>query len=126
MTKKLLTAGLLLLLFCPLLFAKNKHNEDYLDVYLMIVGPGPELYTYFGHVGFLVRDNNRETYYLYDYGNFSFKEDHFYKNIAMGRLNYKMMRMFADPYLEYIKGEDRDIRIYHLNIPFEKVPGMEQ
>jgi len=87
------------------------------------VGPGNELYLWFGHAGIIIEGEDSSRFY--DFGNFSFESDHFYRNFAMGRLIYQKIGVSAPAYLHYIVKENRDVTLQKLNIPQEKIREMK-
>ena len=122
-TKKFLFPLLLLLISAlPLPAdtpADTETGED-LAVSLMIVGPGIPLYVWWGHIGLIVENEKEGWSYFYDFGNFSFEEDHFYRNFAMGRLYYLKIKSRTDSYLRYLTWFDRRVTIYNLNLTPEE------
>jgi len=113
---------LILTLIFPVLLTPLKAEEQ-LNSYLLTVGPGSELYLWFGHTGIIIEENNRSRFY--DFGNFSFETEHFYRNFAMGRLIYQKIGVSAPAYLNYIVRENRDVTLQKLNIPQDKIREMQ-
>jgi hypothetical protein len=101
-----------------------EETGDTLKCYLLTVGPGKELYLWFGHTGIIIEEADKSRFY--DFGNFSFKADHFYRNFAMGRLIYLKIGVSAKAYLNYIVTEDRDVTLQQLNISREKILEMKE
>ncbi|MBN2626762.1 MAG: DUF4105 domain-containing protein [Spirochaetales bacterium] len=117
---------LVLLLFLalplPRLNALSAVGGEDLTVSLMTVGPGKPLYVWWGHIGLIVESEKKGWSYFYDFGNFSFEEDHFYRNFAMGRLYYLAMKAHAPSYQRYLSLFDRSVTVYDLNLsPDEKI-----
>lgn len=98
--------------------------EEQLKCYLLTVGPGEELYLWFGHTGIIIEEEDGNSKF-YDFGNFSFKSDHFYRNFAMGRLIYLKIGVSAPAYLNYIVRENRDVTLQQLNISQENIRKMK-
>jgi hypothetical protein len=114
--------GVLFFLLLPLVFAQNNEGEalksrgDRLTLKIALIGPGDELYFWWGHIGLIIEDEATDKVRFYDYGLFSFKNEHFFTNFAMGRLLYSGGVSAAEEnYRVYIK-TNRDITLYTLNI----------
>ena len=112
---------ILLQLLCITLFLSA--DEEKLSCALLTVGPGRELYTWFGHTGIII-ENEKGRGKFYDFGNFSFESDDFYWDFGMGRLNYLKIGVSSRAYLNYIVREDRDVTLQRLDIPQEKIRQM--
>lgn len=95
--------------------APTAKGED-IKISLMIIGPGHPLYVWWGHIGLVIENTRKKTSYFYDFGNFSFEEENFYRNFAMGRLYYLKIRSKTEPYLRYLKFFDRWVHTYELNL----------
>ncbi len=96
---------------------------DKLSCYLLTVGPGKEIYAWFGHTGIII-ENEKGKGKFYDFGNFSFDSDDFYWDFSMGRLNYLKIGVSSRAYLNYIVGEERDVTLQKLDIPQQKIRQM--
>ncbi len=120
MSLKQKTLLLILILFLSLspLWAGTRSFGvgDDLSVSLMVIGPGMPLYVWWGHIGLIVENKKMNWSYFYDFGNFSFEADHFYRNFAMGRLYYLKVRSRTEPYLRYLTWFNRKVAIYDLNL----------
>jgi len=81
---------------------------------LIVIGPGDPLYSYWGHIGINIDGT------FYDFGNFSFDEDNFYRNFAMGRLWYLGMASSTPLVVSYTIRENRDVKVYPLNLGIEE------
>ncbi len=120
MKKLLLT--IILIMLAMHLFAGTE--EKTWNCYLVTVGPGDPLYIWFGHTGLILENTETGRSVFYDFGNFSFESDHFYRNFAMGRLIYSSVGVSARAYMNYIVGENRDVTVQTLNLPEEKIREM--
>jgi len=89
-------------------------------VKLVVLGPGPEIYTWWGHTGLIIEDRLQESSLFYDFGNFSFEEENFYRNFLMGRLIYQAMGFPSSIYLNYASTLGRQLDVYTLNISQDK------
>lgn len=104
----------------------NADNGANIDVYLMIVGPGPAIYSWWGHIGLVLVNQASGAEYLYDYGNFDFAAENFYRNFALGRLWFSMYRFPFAAYVEHTKSQDRSLRIHQLDLnPAQKLELLE-
>jgi hypothetical protein len=111
---------IILLLLCSIPLTSDEVKEDPYQVSLMTVGPGKPLYIWWGHIGLIVENRRDESSYFYDFGNFSFEEDNFYRNFAMGRLHYLSIRSRTEPYIRYLSFTNRTVTIYNLNLKSEE------
>jgi hypothetical protein len=117
MAKKILFVVLLFSLFSLAgLFAEG---ED-LTVKIAVMGPGDELYFWWGHIALMIDDSSADRSRFYDYGLFSFGSENFFYNFAFGRLIYSCGYSPSDLNLAGYIRDNRDITIYTLDIPPEK------
>ncbi len=82
---------------------------------LVTIGEGKPLYSWFGHSALLVEAPNYPAY-VYDYGSFSFAEDGFYKNFALGRLWFCCSVSYASYELAYLESTSRSYHLVELNL----------
>jgi hypothetical protein len=117
MVKKTFFLCLLLsLVCCTAVFAQGEN----LTLKIAVIGPGDELYFWWGHIALIIEDSQRGRSDFYDYGLFSFDNDNFFYNFAFGRLLYCCG---VSPTEQSIYGyieENRTITIYTLDVPPEK------
>ena len=99
-------------------------GQENLRCYLLTIGPGEALYSWFGHTGIIIEDDERGRFY--DFGNFSFASDNFYRNFAMGRLVYLKIGVSSNSYLNYIVRENRNVTIQQLNLSQESIRAMKE
>ena len=126
---------LLLIVFMPLfsLFSQNlgssgsvapaageKRQGDNLTVKLAVMGPGDELYFWFGHIGLVIENKATGQVRFFDWGVFSFDSENFFVNFAFGRLRYCCAVSRAQSYYSAYISSNRDITLYTLNLPAEK------
>ena len=83
---------------------------------LIIIGPGDPLYTYWGHIGIAIERIDTGNSRFYDFGNFSFYSDHFYRDFALGRMMYLGLETPTDAFLSYSLKEDRNLTVYPLDL----------
>ena len=61
-----------------------------LDIALITVGPGTEVWERFGHNAIEIRDRTSGDARLYNYGMFDFSQNNFFLNFARGRMLYRI------------------------------------
>ena len=112
----------LLFLPCVSLFAQNNTSRrgDYLTLKIAVIGPGDELYFWWGHIGLIVEDRISGTTRFFDWGVFSFDNENFFVNFAFGRLIYSCMVSPAELNYDIYTHTNRDITLYTLDLPTEK------
>jgi hypothetical protein len=93
---------------------------DSLTLKIAVMGPGTELYFWWGHIALVVDDALTGQSRFYDWGIFSFENDHFFTNFAFGRLLYRCGVSPAGPSIDAYVSNNRDIRLYTLDLPPEK------
>ena len=130
-TALLLMVGFLLLLPGFSLFGQSSSANarsaggsgrlgDNLTLKIAVIGPGDELYFWWGHIGLVVEDNSSGQGRFYDWGVFSFDNENFFVNFAFGRLLYTCAVSRADlNYNVYVRN-NRDITLYTLDLPAER------
>ena len=116
MAKKIIFLLLILLVFTATIFAQGEN----LTIKVAVMGPGDELYFWWGHIALIIEDSARGTSEFYDYGLFSFDNENFYYNFAFGRLLYSCGVSPAEWNIHQYISTNRDITIYTLDIPPEK------
>jgi hypothetical protein len=99
--------------------AQAEHGND-LKIKIAVMGPGDELYFWWGHMGMVIEDARTGQSRFYDYGLFSFDNDSFFVNFAFGRLWYSCgVSLTSNNIAGYIK-TNRDVVLYTLDLPPEK------
>jgi hypothetical protein len=91
--------------------------DDPLVIKLAVIGPGDELYFWWGHIGIIVEDHARGRSRFYDWGVFSFENENFFVNFALGRLLYSCMATTVERNLGNYLATNRDITLYTLDLP---------
>jgi hypothetical protein len=118
----------IILLLCFLLpsfslFAQSNsggRRGDDLTLKIAVIGPGDELYFWWGHIGIVIEDRVTGQSRFYDWGVFSFDNENFFVNFAFGRLLYSCTVSRAEQnYNTYIR-TNRDITLYTLDLPADK------
>jgi hypothetical protein len=116
MAKKVIFFTIFLTAVCgTVLFAQGEN----LTIKAAVMGPGDELYFWWGHIALIVEDSDSGRSYFFDYGLFSFEADNFFFNFAMGRLWYSCGVSLSEISLNVYKRTNRDIVIYTLDLPPE-------
>ena len=125
--------NLLVLLFfltIPFLFSQNNVAEkpygENLVIKIALIGPGDELYFWWGHIALVIEDKYAGTERFYDYGIFSFESENFFTNFAMGRLIYSCGVSLPELNYSIYKRTNRDIILYTLDLMPEKREAVQQ
>jgi len=117
MAKKIVFFILLLTLVSgSILFAEGEN----LTLKVAVMGPGDELYFWWGHIGLIIEDTVAGSSRFYDYGLFSFDNENFFYNFAFGRLLYSCGVSSTAGNLNSYVNTNRDIFVYTLDLPPEK------
>jgi len=115
MIKKNLILFVLLITLTAVVFAQ----EDNLTFKIAVMGPGNELYFWWGHIALMIEDTDKGYSYFYDYGVFSFDNEDFFKNFALGLMLYRCGVSSSERNFEIYKHYNRDITLYTLDLPYE-------
>jgi hypothetical protein len=91
--------------------------DDPLVIKLAVIGPGDELYFWWGHIGLIVEGYEGRKPRFYDWGVFSFENENFFVNFALGRLLYSCMATPEEWNLGNYLATNRDITLYTLDLP---------
>ena len=125
--KTVLVLVLLAFLFCfPCsIFAQDagssvQSEDDTLSIKLALVGPGDELYFWWGHLGLIIEDHATGEANFYDWGTFSFSNENFFVNFAFGRLLYGTTVTPASWVISEYTKANRDLVLYTLNLSPEQ------
>ena len=101
-------------------FASTGRWGDYLTMRVALIGPGDELYFWWGHIGLVVEDSRTNRVRFYDWGIFSFDTENFFTNFAFGRLIYSTGVSWAEANYDVYINTNRCIILYTLDLPAEK------
>ena len=93
---------------------------DALTLKVALIGPGDELYFWWGHLGLVVEDSRTGQSRFYDWGVFSFDNENFFVNFAFGRLIYSCAVSWAEAYYDVYTRTNRSVTLYTLDLPAEK------
>jgi hypothetical protein len=102
----------------PWAFGRSRAQD--LIVKLVTIEPGDAIYTWWGHSALIVEDVRLGVSRFYNYGLFSFEQDNFLLNFAMGRLWFQVGAAPTAPELASYKAENRSIRIQTLDLAPER------
>jgi hypothetical protein len=114
--KRLLAALLLLAAVSTGAAAAGRSRGDYLTLKAAVMGPGDELYFWWGHFGLVIEDALSGSSRFYDYGVFSFDNENFFLNFAFGRLIYTSTVSDTAAVLRRYVADNRDITLYTLDL----------
>lgn len=92
------------------------------EVAIVTIGPyQPEVYSAFGHSGFLVRDVNQNINWFYNYGLYDFEQENFFLNFAFGLLKYKVgVGDYRRVFYHHQKLENRFVKEQFLNFTLQE------
>jgi hypothetical protein len=107
-------------LLCAQTNSSGESGEDSLILKLAVIGPGDELYFWWGHIGLVIEDYEANTTRFYDWGLFSFENAQFFVNFAFGRLLYSCGSSPTSWNINRYIETNRDITLYTLDLPADK------
>ncbi len=107
---------LLLTLLCAGRTPAAPQRGAELQVFLVTIGPGEELWSKFGHDALWIHDPQAGTDLAYNYGMFDFQSAHFYKNFILGTMRYWTDAFEIEPTLLFYQSLHRSIWIQELNL----------
>ena len=95
---------------------QGRRRGDFYTVKLVVIGPGDDVFTWWGHLGVIVKNDFTGKEQFYDYGVFSFYAENFYKNLIAGNWYYSMLVRDAAVDIGWYIKTNRDIIYYTLNL----------
>ena len=101
----------------PAPWAAGRSRAEDLVIRLVTIGPGEPVYTWWGHTALIVQDDRLGHSRFYNYGLFSFTQQNFVLNFAMGRLWFEVGAGETAFELDGYMWENRDIRLQTLDLP---------
>jgi len=113
----------LILIIVPFIFSQDRvapKGGDDLIVKVAVMGPGTELYFWWGHIGLIIEDTITGRSSFYDYGLFSFDNENFFYNFTFGRLLYSCGSSETKRNIQHYINTNRDVTLYTLDITPEK------
>ena len=93
---------------------------DDLVIKLVTVGPGDDLTSWWGHTAIIVEDKKLNISRFYNYGLFSFDQENFITNFAMGRLIFWVGAWNTSDALAHYVSLNRDVRFQILDLSPQK------
>jgi len=114
---------ILLLILLPkgkILVAQNPVLTTESTISLLTCGPGPEVYTFFGHSALRVTDPVLKIDRVYNYGTFDFNVPDFYAQFLNGKLYYMLSVVRYQGFVPDYINEKRFIKELPLNITLEQ------
>jgi hypothetical protein len=96
--------------------AASPGRGDYLTLKIAVMGPGNELYFWWGHIALVIDDAFTGESRFFDYGIFSFESDRFFSNFALGRLRYSCGASPTERSYRVYRNTNRDITVYTLDL----------
>ncbi|MCX6226872.1 MAG: DUF4105 domain-containing protein, partial [Bacteroidia bacterium] len=118
------TRILILLLFLlpvgKILVAQGPFLSTEATISLLTCGPGPEVYSYFGHSALRVTDPVLKIDRVYNYGTFDFNVPDFYARFINGKLNYMLSVVRYQGFFPDYISENRFIKELTLNLTLEQ------
>jgi hypothetical protein len=112
---KKLFAKFLLLFLIVASFSAQERGDD-LTIRLAVMGPGDELYLWWGHIALIIDDTVTGQSRFYDWGVFSFDQEDFFINFARGLCLYSAVSSPTERNLAFYRATNRDITIYTLDL----------
>ncbi len=100
-------------LACPV--SAQVPGEDF-RVYLVTIGPGPNVYERFGHNAIWIQDDRRNVGWAFNYGMFSFEESNFILRFVLGRMWYWVDADNPEAMLRAYQAHDRSLWVQELNL----------
>ncbi|MDR2028813.1 MAG: DUF4105 domain-containing protein [Treponema sp.] len=104
----------------------GRAREDPLTLRIAVMGPGDELYFWWGHIGLIIENADTGRSDFYDYGIFSFRNAHFFTNFAFGRLLYSCGVSPTNSNIAQYISINRAVTLYTLDLPPEKKEEVRQ
>ena len=110
-----------LVIYGPLYSQDNNKDQmnsrgDSLVIKLATIGPGDDLTSWWGHTAVIVEDKTFNVSRFYNYGLFSFDQENFISNFAMGRLIFWVGAWNTSDALAHYVSLNRDIRFQILDL----------
>jgi hypothetical protein len=124
---RIIVAIICFFVFYAPLFSQDHNNTDQrssrgdsLVIKIATIGPGDELTSWWGHTAVIVEDKTFNVSRFYNYGLFSFDQENFISNFAMGRLIFWVGAWNTSDALAHYVSLNRDIRFQVLNLTPDK------
>jgi hypothetical protein len=121
--KKIFFLTMLLIATPLLIFSEDSARSrrgDYLTIKAALLGPGDELPFWWGHLGLIIQDDISGASNFYDYGVFSYSQQGFITNFALGRMWYTTNVSDVPRSIAWYKHLNRDVTLLTLNLSAEQ------
>ena len=89
---------------------------SHLEVLLMTIGQGDEVWEKFSHNALVVRDDRARTEVAYNWGMFDFNDVDFWPRFVQGRMRYSMQGAPASAWLDLSRASNRDVWLQTVNL----------
>ncbi len=94
----------------------QSEDDNTIDVSILTIGPGANLYDKFGHSAFRVHDRSTQIDYVFNYGTYDFNTPNFYTKFARGKLLYSLsVETYDNFYARYVQ-QNRWVKEQVLNL----------
>lgn len=100
--------------------AQGQQPQDRLQVMLMTMGPGREVWSRFGHDAIVIADTVAGTTLVYNYGTFDFNQPGFIRNFVEGRPRYWLGVATWNQTIREYQAEGRDVEVQILALTREQ------
>ncbi|MCL2374068.1 MAG: DUF4105 domain-containing protein [Treponema sp.] len=100
--------------------AGGRWGDDYI-LKLALIGPGDELYFWWGHIALVAENRITGQAFFYDWGVFSFDNDNFFADFAIGRIIFTTVVSPAEWSFQAYRRANREVILFTLDLPAEKV-----
>lgn len=104
----------IILSFCG--YAQPYSLSDEVEISIITVGPGKNLYDKFGHSAFRVHDPANNIDWAYNYGTYDFSQPNFYTRFAQGKLLYSLSVGYFDSFMDNYRAQNRWVKEQVLNL----------
>jgi len=111
---------LLVLLFTNWAQAQYFTLTEDAEISIITIGPGAELYDKFGHSAFRIHDESQGIDFAYNYGVYDFDTPNFYTKFAQGKLLYKVIGTYYQPFFESYVAQNRWVKEQTLNLTYSE------
>jgi len=88
--------------------AQRQSDSCNMEISLLTIAPGTDLYSIFGHTAIRVQDSSRGMDIVYNYGTFDDRDPLFYVHFTRGIMNYSLSAETFSDFMEEYKFEHRD------------------
>ena len=115
-----ITACVFCAFFVAAFLPAQENPDDRLTIKIVIIGPGNEVYSWFGHNALIIEDAYTGQSRFYNYGLFSFESDNFVLNFVLGKMLYSSGAVSTRIGIADYVNQNRDVVLYTLDLPPER------